>query len=181
MEPRGDVGQDKDPKKAVEAENAMPISVSPLFTRRYYRLIADALRRFRTAWIRTAEGFRVALAVTANDGTTTRHILSLVTVPCHFGHHRYLLLCPSCARRVRDVFWSGSGLQCRTCCKLKYASQNWTSSFRLNEFHADQAEAFDHRPGRKPKRYARHAALCELHFVRAIERVLEKYDKPRGT
>lgn len=56
-------------------------------------------------------------------------LVHLGTTPCNFGGKRIWLICPTagCPRRVKSLFLSKAGFQCRHCLDLVYESQreNW--------------------------------------------------------
>lgn len=62
--------------------------------------------------------------------STTEQIVLLAAAKPHFGGKRFLFVCPNqpCAKRTTALFLPSGrpGFACRTCCGLRYTSQNKT-------------------------------------------------------
>src|ERR1700693_3698426 len=74
---------------------------------------------------------------------------------CHFGGKRYWIGCPSCGKCRYSLFLRDirGGFLCRDCLELRYVSNTVFAPHRLSRHYGNLAEALEHRPGPKPKRY----------------------------
>ena len=54
--------------------------------------------------------------------STTKQVIKLTTSSCHFGGHRYWLVCPNCGKRVGTLYQKPTNdlLLCRKCHNLSY-------------------------------------------------------------
>jgi hypothetical protein len=66
-------------------------------------------------------------------GRFLRLSLSIERTPCAFGGTRPWLLCPSCRRRTGHLYLHYSGVDCRGCARLGYASQFASALRRATE------------------------------------------------
>jgi hypothetical protein len=157
--------------------NALPVSASPLFTRRCLRLTVGALLRFRAYWTTWGPGqYQVSLGLSHQDQTTARRLLTLTSQPNHFGGNRYYLLCPACGRQACGLYWAHGDFHCRKCARLRYVSKTWREDWRLTHHYHDLLEGLRRRPGPKPPRYWRYAFWSDLHCARGLLRFSRQFD-----
>ncbi len=166
-----------EPIKPRVPNNSLPVSASPLFTRRCLCLTVGALLRFRAYWAPCGSGrYEVTLDVAHEDQTITRHRLFLASQPNHFGGRRYYLICPACGRRACALYCVRGEFRCRKCTRLRYVSKTWRKDWRLTHHYADLVEALRHRPGPKPVRYFRYSFWSDLHCARGLLRLSRQLD-----
>ncbi len=147
---RSQTSMGSEPIKPRVPNNSLPVSASPLFTRRCLCLTVGALLRFRAYWAPCGSGrYEVTLDVAHEDQTITRHRLFLASQPNHFGGRRYYLICPACGRRACALYCVRGEFRCRKCTRLRYVSKTWRKDWRLTHHYADLVEALRHRPGPK--------------------------------
>ena len=72
------------------------------------------------------EGAKV-VELTLNNYTQK---IKVTTTPCNYGKVRHWFVCPYCSGRCAIIYQANSGLACRKCYKLCYASENKTKSDR---------------------------------------------------
>lgn len=70
-----------------------------------------------------------------SDWRPYTYAVTVEWLPCHFGGHRPLLLCPRCGRRVA-VLYGGEIFVCRRCTGLSYQSQRESAAGRA-QLHAE--------------------------------------------
>lgn len=65
------------------------------------------------------------------DQTPMSQHVPLLTTPCHYGGTRHWFGCPSCGKRVANLFLRHRGFACRKCNRIVYASQSEDGLGRL--------------------------------------------------
>ncbi|HXN07357.1 MAG TPA: hypothetical protein VN944_09875 [Nitrospiria bacterium] len=93
---------------------------------------------------------------------------------CHLGGKRYWICCPLCGKRRYALFLRDikGGFLCRDCLELRYVSKTVLSPIRLSRHYGNLAEALEHRPGPKPKRYRKFIEYRDDYFRLPIARFL---------
>lgn len=75
-----------------------------------------------------SSGFRLSFAI---DGQPVTQYLRTEQLPCNYGGHRALIVCPRCNRRARYLYLRWRQFMCRPCTRVRYWTQTASPDARM--------------------------------------------------